>query len=82
MSCRATRKPLKLEAKDPKSHFEGDASIPRLVRIGVLDETHMRLDSVLALEIEDSLERRLLIKSGLAKFINLAHFLICQGGGA
>lgn len=37
----------------------GNALIRRLVRIGVLDETRMRLDYVLALKIEDFLERRL-----------------------
>ncbi len=33
--------------------------IRRLVRIGVLDDTRMRLDYVLALKTEDFLERRL-----------------------
>lgn len=39
--------------------MSGNALIRRLVRIGVLDETRMRLDYVLALKIEDFLERRL-----------------------
>jgi len=72
---RAARELLKLDDKDPKRLFEGEfwvmdtllvphmfvgnALIRRLVRIGVLDETRMRLDYVLALKIEDFLERRL-----------------------
>jgi small subunit ribosomal protein S9e len=55
--------------------------IRRLVRIGVLDETRMRLDYVLALKIEDFLERRLqtqVFKSGLAKSIHHARVLIRQ----
>lgn len=42
----------------------GNALIRRLVRIGVLDETRMRLDYVLALKIEDFLERRLQTQVG------------------
>jgi small subunit ribosomal protein S9e len=70
-----------LEPKDPKRLFEGNALIRRLVRIGVLDETKMRLDYVLALKIEDFLERRLqtqVFKSGLAKSIHHARVLIRQ----
>ena len=37
----------------------GNALLRRLVRIGVLDETRMKLDYVLGLKIEDFLERRL-----------------------
>lgn len=51
------------------------------MRIGVLDETRMRLDYVLALKIEDFLERRLqtqVFKSGLAKSIHHARVLIRQ----
>jgi small subunit ribosomal protein S9e len=51
------------------------------VRIGVLDETRMRLDYVLALKIEDFLERRLqtqVFKLGLAKSIHHARVLIRQ----
>lgn len=53
----------------------------RLVRIGVLDETRMRLDYCLALKVEDFLERRLqtqVFKSGLAKSIHHARVLIRQ----
>jgi small subunit ribosomal protein S9e len=78
---RAARELLKLDAKDPKRLFEGNALIRRLVRIGVLDESRMRLDYVLALKIEDFLERRLqtqVFKSGLAKSIHHARVLIRQ----
>jgi small subunit ribosomal protein S9e len=78
---RAARELLKLDAKDPKRLFEGNALIRRLVRTGVLDETRMRLDYVLALKIEDFLERRLqtqVFKSGLAKSIHHARVLIRQ----
>ena len=37
----------------------GNALLRRLVRIGVLDESKMKLDYVLGLRIEDFLERRL-----------------------
>jgi len=78
---RAARELLKLDDKDPKRLFEGNALIRRLVRIGVLDETRMRLDYVLALKIEDFLERRLqtqVFKLGLAKSIHHARVLIRQ----
>jgi len=39
--------------------FLGNALLRRLVRIGVLDESRMKLDYVLGLKIEDFLERRL-----------------------
>jgi len=78
---RAARELLKLDPKDPKRLFEGNAVIRRLVRIGVLDESRMRLDYVLALKMEDFLERRLqtqVFKSGLAKSIHHARTLIRQ----
>lgn len=78
---RAARELLKLDEKDAKRLFEGNALIRRLVRIGVLDESRMRLDYVLALKIEDFLERRLqtqVFKSGLAKSIHHARVLIRQ----
>merc|ERR1711910_113136 len=55
----AARELLTLEEKDQKRLFEGNALLRRLVRIGVLDETKMKLDFVLGLKIEDFLERRL-----------------------
>merc|ERR1719229_1993799 len=67
----AARDLLTLEEKDPRS----------LVRIGVLDESKMKLDYVLGLKVEDFLERRLqtqVFKLGLAKSIHHARVLIRQ----
>merc|ERR1712076_218619 len=77
----AARQLLTLEDKDPRRLFEGNALLRRLVRIGVLDETRMKLDFVLSLKIEDVLERRLqtqVFKLGLAKSIHHARVLIRQ----
>ncbi|KAL0635098.1 ribosomal 40S subunit protein S9B [Maublancomyces gigas] len=78
---RAARQLLTLEEKDPKRLFEGNALIRRLVRVGVLDDSRMKLDYVLALSVDDFLERRLqtqVYKLGLAKSIHHARVLIRQ----
>merc|ERR1712150_420496 len=78
---KAARDLLTLEDKDTRRLFEGNALLRRLVRIGVLDESRMKLDYVLGLKIKDFLERRLqtqVFKLGLAKSIHHARVLIRQ----
>lgn len=78
---KAARELLTLEEKDPRRLFEGNALLRRLVRIGVLEETKMKLDYVLGLKVEDFMERRLqtqVFKHGLAKSIHHARVLIRQ----
>ncbi|XP_003387673.1 PREDICTED: 40S ribosomal protein S9-like [Amphimedon queenslandica] len=77
----AARELLTLEEKHPRRLFEGNALLRRLVRIGVLDESKMKLDFVLGLKVEDFLERRLqtqVFKLGLAKSIHHARVQIRQ----
>ena len=78
---KAARELLTLEEKSTRRLFEGNALLRRLVRIGVLDESRMKLDYVLGLKVEDFLERRLqtqVFKLGLAKSIHHARVLIRQ----
>merc|ERR1712209_13603 len=78
---KAARELLSLDEKDNKRLFEGNALLRRLVRIGVLDESKMKLDYVLGLKTEDFMERRLqtqVFKLGLAKSIHHARVLIRQ----
>ena len=78
---KAARELLTLDEKEPRRLFEGNALLRRLVRIGVLDESKMKLDYVLGLRLEDFLERRLqtqVFKLGLAKSIHHARVLIRQ----
>merc|ERR1712061_813907 len=44
---KAARDLLSLEQRHPRRLFEGNALLRRLVRIGVLDESRMKLDYVL-----------------------------------
>jgi len=78
---KAARELLTLDEKDGRRLFEGNALLRRLVRIGVLDESKMKLDFVLGLRLEDFMERRLqtqVFKLGLAKSIHHARVLIRQ----
>ena len=78
---KAARELLTLDEKSTRRLFEGNAILRRLVRIGVLDESRMKLDYVLGLKVEDFLERRLqtqVFKLGLAKSIHHARVLIRQ----
>merc|ERR1711998_202799 len=78
---KAARELLTLDDKNPKRLFEGNALLRRLVRIGVLDEDKMKLDSVLDLKVENFMERRLqtqVFKLGLAKSIHHARILVKQ----
>merc|ERR1712178_193497 len=75
------RQLLTLEERDPQRIFQGQALMRRMIRYGILDEDKQRLDYVLALKIEDFLERRLqtlVHKRGLAKSIHHARVLIRQ----
>merc|ERR1711973_468128 len=79
---KAARELLTLDEKDVRRLFQGNALLRRLVRIGVLEESKMKLDYVLGLKTEDFLERRLqtqVFKLGLAKSIHHARVLIKQG---
>merc|ERR1711869_72010 len=72
---------LTMEEKDPRRIFEGQALMRRMIRYGILDEDKQRLDYVLALKVEDFLERRLqtlVMKRRLAKSIHHARVLIKQ----
>ncbi|KAL6513888.1 40S ribosomal protein S9-2 [Orobanche hederae] len=72
---------LTLDEKDPRRIFEGEALIRRMIRYGLLPENKNKLDHVLALTVENFLERRLqtlVFKVGLAKSIHHARVLIRQ----
>merc|ERR1711861_122063 len=75
------RQLLTLEEKDPQRIFQGQALMRRMIRYGILEEDKQRLDYVLALKIENFMERRLqtlVFKRGLAKSIHHARVLIRQ----
>merc|ERR1711861_126338 len=72
---------LTKDEKDPQRVFQGQALMRRMIRYGILDEDKQRLEYVLALKIEDFMERRLqtlVFKRGLAKSIHHARVLIRQ----
>lgn len=72
---------LTLDEKNPRRIFEGEALLRRMNRFGLLDEGQNKLDYVLALTVENFLERRLqtiVFKKGLAKSIHHARVLIRQ----
>lgn len=77
----AARNLLTLDEKDPRRIFEGEALLRRMNRYGLLDESQSKLDYVLALTVENFLERRLqtiVFKAGMAKSIHHARVLIRQ----
>lgn len=72
---------LTLDEKNPRRIFEGEALLRRMNRYGLLEENQNKLDYVLALTVENFLERRLqtlVFKSGMAKSIHHARVLIRQ----
>jgi len=77
----AARELLTMDETDPKRLFEGSALMRRLHRYGILPEDQNKLDFVLALKVQDFLERRLqtvVFKLGYAKSIHHARVLIRQ----
>ncbi|KAG6487765.1 hypothetical protein ZIOFF_056367 [Zingiber officinale] len=77
----AARELLTLDEKNPRRIFEGEALLRRMNRYGLLGEGQNKLDYVLALTVENFLERRLqtlVFKSGMAKSIHHARVLIRQ----
>ncbi|XP_049849921.1 uncharacterized protein LOC126320467 [Schistocerca gregaria] len=78
---KAARILLTLDEKDPRRILEGSALLRRLSRIGVLNESRLRLDFVLGLTERDFLERRLqtlVFKRGMARSVHHARVLIQQ----
>lgn len=77
----AARELLTLDEKNPRRIFQGEALLRRMNTNGLLDESQNKLDYVLALTVENFLERRLqtlVFKSGMAKSIHHARVLIRQ----
>nr|AAT08735.1 40S ribosomal protein S9 [Hyacinthus orientalis] len=77
----AARQLLTLDERDPRRVFEGEALLRRMHKYGLLDEEQNKLDYVLALTVENFLERRLqtqVFKTGMAKSIHHARVLIRQ----
>lgn len=77
----AARELLTLDEKNPRRIFEGAALLRRMNRYGLLSEEQNKLDYVLALTVENFLQRRLqtiVFKNGMAKSIHHARVLIRQ----
>eukprot|EP01117_Protostelium_nocturnum_P007985 TRINITY_DN2845_c0_g1_i1.p1 TRINITY_DN2845_c0_g1~~TRINITY_DN2845_c0_g1_i1.p1 ORF type:complete len:194 (+),score=41.10 TRINITY_DN2845_c0_g1_i1:91-672(+) len=77
----AARHLLTLDETDPQRLFEGSALMRRLHRYGILPEEQNKLDFVLALKIQDFLNRRLqtvVFKLGYAKSVHHARVMIRQ----
>ncbi|MCD7460355.1 40S ribosomal protein S9 [Datura stramonium] len=77
----AARMLLTLDEKYPHRIFERESLLRRMNKYGLLDESQNKLDYVLALTVENFLERRLLtlvFKTGMAKSIHHARELIRQ----
>merc|ERR1712139_396249 len=53
------RQLLTMEERDTRRIFQGQALMRRMIRYGILEEDKQRLDYVLALKLEDFMERRL-----------------------
>ncbi|KAK6126275.1 hypothetical protein DH2020_039980 [Rehmannia glutinosa] len=72
---------LTLDEKDPKRIFEGEVLLRRMNKYALLDESQNKLDYMLALSVENFLERRLqtlVFKARMAKSIHHARALIRQ----
>ena len=75
------RELLTMDEKSTRRIFEGEALLRRMNRDGLLDENQNKLDFVLALSVENFLERGLqtmVFKTGLSKSIHHARVLIKQ----
>ncbi|GJT04636.1 40S ribosomal protein S9-2 [Tanacetum coccineum] len=72
----AARMLLTLEEKDPRRIFEGEALMRRMNRYGLLDESQNKLDYVLALTVENFLERRLQTLVVGRQVVNVPSFMV------
>ncbi|KAH0724781.1 hypothetical protein KY284_000646 [Solanum tuberosum] len=77
----AARMLLTLDEKDPRRIFDGEPLLRKMNRYGLLDKSQNKLDYLLALTVENFLERclqTLVFKTGMAKSIHHARVLIRQ----
>merc|ERR1711871_938705 len=80
-TSRVPRRPFEKARLDAELKLMGLFGLRCMRRLGVLDESRAKLDYVLALKIDDFLERRLqtqVFKLGLSKSIHHARVLIRQ----